>query len=82
MEYLAAIFGAIAASLGAIVFWLARRAGQKEAQLDEAKRDTQRSDDEIRRINEAIAQRRDADEIARTIADVRTDPSMRDRERK
>jgi len=81
MDLLTLILGGLAAGLGALVLWLSRSGGKKDAQLDEAARMKQRDDDQARRINEAIAQRNDADEIAATATDVRLDPSMRGRQR-
>lgn len=81
MDLVTLILGGIGALLSGLVLWLARSGGKKDAALDEAARMKQRDDDQMRRINEAIAQRRDADEIATTAADVRADPSMRDRQR-
>lgn len=80
---LTVILGGIATFFGAVIFWLARRGGQRDAQLDEAARKAARDEEQARRIDNAIAQRRDADEIARTTpADaIGNHPSMRDRQR-
>lgn len=81
MDTLTLILGAIGAALGALVLWLSRSGGKKDAQLDEAARSKAMDAERMRRINEAIAQRNDADEIAATATDVRLDPSMRGRQR-
>lgn len=81
MDLLTLILGGLAAGLGALVVWLSRSGGKKDAQLDEAARAKTRDAEQMRRINEAIAQRNDADEIAATATDVRLDPSMRGRQR-
>lgn len=81
MDLLTLILGGLAAGLGALVLWLSRSGGKKDAQLDEAARSKARDSEQMRHINEAIAQRNDADEIAATAADVRLDPSMRGRQR-
>lgn len=75
------LLAAVGAVLAGLVLWLVRRGGQKDGALDEAARKAKRDQDQLRHINEAIEQRRQADETARTAIDVRTDPSMLDRQR-